>query len=145
MEKAKVIKVSEIMGFSPSGSEGGYSSRLLIEPEGVGSSRLTLVHATLKPNLAPYEPAAHPVPYDEAYYILRGQGKVEFDGGKESYDVGPDTAVFIPAGTLHTIINTGTEALEFLGIMPLVPTEESQHGLYFERIKAWGTSFRKID
>ena len=72
MEKEKVIKVSEIEGFVPSGSGGSYISRLLIESEGVGSSRLMLVHATLKPGKAPGDAAAHPSPYDEAYYILSG-------------------------------------------------------------------------
>jgi mannose-6-phosphate isomerase-like protein (cupin superfamily) len=144
MKKEKVVKVSEIMGFSPFGSEGNYVSKLLIESEGVGSSRLMVTHATAKPGMTPYEPSAHPAPYDEVYYILRGQGRVEFDGGKECYDVAPDTAVFIPAETIHTIINTGTEPLEFLGIMPMIPKKEGVNSVYDERIKVWGTPFRKV-
>lgn len=145
MKKEKVVKVSEIMGFSPAESQGAYISRLLIESEGVGSSKLMVVHATLKPGKAPYAAAAHPFPYDEAYYILRGEGRVEFDGDKESYEVGPDTAVFIPGGTMHRIINTGMEDLEFLGIWPVMPAEEGVNGVCDERKRAWGTSFRKVD
>lgn len=145
MEKEKVVKVSEIMGFAPSGSGGSYISRLLIESEGVGSSRLMLVHATLKPGKAPGDAASHPSPYDEAYYILRGQGLMEFGDGKESYVVEPDTAIFIPADTLHKITNTGTEDLEFLTIWPITPAEEGVNGVFDERKRLWGTSFRKVD
>ena len=145
MKKEKVVKVSEIKGFAPSGSGGNYISRLLIESEGVGSARLMLVHATLKPGKAPGDAAAHPTPYDEAYYILRGHGLMEFGDGEESYKVGPDTAIFIPADTLHKITNTGTEDLEFLTIWPITPAEEGVNGVFDERKRLWGKSFRKVD
>ena len=64
---------------------------------------------------------SHPIPYDETYYILRGQARVEFGGGEESYDVTPGTAVFIAAGTKHKITNIGTDDLTFLTIWPLQP------------------------
>ena len=150
MKKQRIIKVGEVMGFSPAGSGGAYISRLLIESEGAGSHRLMVVHATLKPGQAPGgNAAAHPPPYDEAYYILRGQGRMELGAGpdvfpQESYPVGADTAIFIPAGTLHQITNTGTEDLEFLTIWPITPAEEGVNGVYDERKRAWGTTFRKV-
>jgi mannose-6-phosphate isomerase-like protein (cupin superfamily) len=144
MKKERIVKVNEIKGFIPSESGGNYISRLLIENEGVGSSKLMLVHATLKPGKAPGDAAAHPSPYDEAYYILRGKGLMEFGNGEEVYEVGPDTAIFIPADTLHKITNTGTEDLEFLTIWPLMPMEEGVNGVYDERKRLWGTNFRKI-
>jgi mannose-6-phosphate isomerase-like protein (cupin superfamily) len=142
----RIVKASEVMGFSPAGSGGAYISRLLIESEGVGSDRLMVVHATLKPGKAPGgDAAAHPPPYDEAYYILRGCGRMEFGEGDESYEVGADTAIFIPAGTPHKITNTGTKDLEFLTIWPLTPAEEGVNGVYDERKRAWGRSFRRAD
>lgn len=141
----KVVKVKEIKGFIPSGSGGNYISRLLIESEGVGSPKLMLVHATLKPGKAPGDAAAHPYPYDEAYYILRGRGLMEFGSGEESYEVGPDTAIFIPADTLHKITNIGTEDLEFLTIWPITPMEEGVNSVYDERRRLWGTNFKKAD
>lgn len=144
MSKERIVRVSDVMGFSPAGSEGAYTSRLLIESAGVGSSRLMLVHATLKPAKAPGSAAAHPPPYDEAYYILRGQARMEFGHGEESFQVGPDTAVFIPAGTLHTITNTGRRDLQFLTIWPLTPAEPGINTVYDERRSAWGTTFRKV-
>ena len=145
MKKEKIVKVSEVKGFAPSGSGDDYISRLLIESEGVGSSRLMLVHATLKPGTAPGDAAAHPSPYDEAYYILSGQGLMEFGNGAESYEVGPGTAIFIPADALHKITNTGTENLEFLTIWPITPAEEGVNGVFDERKRLWVTNFRKVD
>ena len=144
MKKLRVVKAKDVEGFTPKGLEGAYISRLLIESEGVGSSRLMVVHATLKAGKAPGEGAAHPVPYDEAYYVLRGQGRMEFDGGTDSYEIGPDTAIFIPGGTMHKITNTGTEDLEFLTIWPLAPAEEGVNGVLDERKRAWGTNFRLV-
>ena len=146
MKKQRIVKASEVMGFSPTASGGAYVSRLLIESEGVGSERLMVVHATLKPGKAPGgDAAAHLPPYDEAYYILRGVGRMEFGEGDESYQVGADTAIFIPAGTPHKITNTGTQDLEFLTIWPITPAEEGVNGVYDERKRAWGTAFRKVD
>lgn len=149
MKKERIVKASEIMGFSPAESKGTYISKLLIESEGVGSSKLMVVHATLKPGKTPGDAeghgADHPPPYDEAYYILRGYGRMEFGEGEEIYEVGPDTAIFIPGGTLHKITNIGTEDLEFLTIWPIMPAEEGINGVYDERQKEWGTSFRNID
>ena len=145
MKKQRVVKAKDVEGFTPKGLEGAYISRLLIESEGVGSSRLMVVHATLKAGKSPGEGATHPVPYDETYYILRGQGRMEFDGGTDSYEVGPDTAIFIPCGTMHKITNTGTEDLEFLTIWPLTPAEEGINGVLDERKRAWGTNFRLIE
>ncbi len=144
MKKERVVRADEVMPFSPDRSEGKYESRLLIESEGAGSTRLTLVQATVRPGVGSGEAECHPVPYDEAYYILRGQARVEFDDGKESYAVGPDTAVFIAAGTKHRIENAGTEDLVFLGMSPLQPMEEGVNGVWDARKRAWGTSFRKV-
>ena len=141
VKKPRVIQVGEIEGFCPEQLGESYISRLLIESEGVGSSRLMLVHATLKPHSSPGDGAAHPVPYDEAYYVLRGQGRMEFGDEEEPYDVGPDTAIFIPAGVVHKITNTGEGNLEFLTIWPLTPAEEGVNGVYDERKRRWGTSF----
>lgn len=144
MSKLRVVRAKDVMGFAPEGLEDAYTSRLLIDEEGVGSPKLQVVHATLKPGKTPGGGAAHPVPYDEAYYILRGQGLMEFDEGREQYEVGPDTAIFIPGGTWHRIENTGTEDLEFLTIWPMAPQEEGVNGVYDGRIRAWGTSFRLV-
>ena len=143
--KERIVKVSEIMGFSPSESDGSYISRLLIESEGVGSSKLMVVHATLKPGKDPGGMGSHPKPYDEAYYILSGTGKMEFADDENAYEVGSNTAIFIPADTPHKITNIGTDDLEFLTLWPITPAEEGVNGVYDERKRLWGTNFRKVD
>lgn len=145
MKKERVVKASEIMGFSPPATKGTYVSRLLIESEGVGSSKLMIAQGTVKPGESRMEPGTHPVPYDEVYYFLRGQGRVEFGNGEESYEVGPDTAVFIPAGTSHRPVNTGKEDLVFLAIWPIMPMKEGINSVCDERKRTWGRSFRKLD
>lgn len=142
MARRRIVQAQQVMPFSPKELEGAYESRLLVESEGMGSTRLQLVHATLKPGESPGGGAAHPEPYDEAYYVLRGRGRMEFEHGAEVYDVGPDTAIFIPGGTWHKITNIGDEDLEFLTIWPLSPAGEGINGVYDGRLRAWGTSFR---
>jgi mannose-6-phosphate isomerase-like protein (cupin superfamily) len=144
-QKERIVKVSEIMGFSPSGSDGNYVSKLLIESEGVGSSKMMLVHASLKPGKDPGGMGTHPAPYDEAYYILSGIGRMEFGDDDQAYEVGSNTAIFIPADTPHKITNIGNDDLEFLTIWPITPAEEGVNGVYDERKRLWGTNFRKID
>ena len=145
MAQRRIVRAHDVMPYGPAGLEGIYDSRLLVDAQGVGSQRLQVVHATLQPGCAPGEGGVHPIPYDEAYYILRGTGRMEFDEGAEAYDVRPDTAIFIPAGTWHKITNTGTEVMEFLTLWPLSPDQEGINGVYDERLRAWGTSFRLVD
>jgi mannose-6-phosphate isomerase-like protein (cupin superfamily) len=144
-KKERIVKVGEIKGFSPSGSGGDYVSKLLIESEGVGSSKLMLVHATLKAGKDLGGFGTHPAPYDEAYYILCGIGKMEFSDDTQAYEVYPNTAIFIPANTPHKIKNIGDGDLEFLTIWPITPAEEGVNGVYDERKRLWGTNFKKVD
>jgi len=144
MRKLRLVKAADVMGFSPEKSKGAYASRLLIESEGVGSQKLMLVHVTMKAGTMSGRGHVHPVPYDEAYYILRGQALMEFDEGREAYQIGPDTAVFIPGGTWHRIRNTGSEDLVFLAIWPQMPTEEGINDVSDQRKRAWGTTFRLV-
>ena len=144
MTKQRVVRTDEVMPFSPAGTDGKYKSRLLIDSEGAGSERLMLNHVTMAPGTSSGEAGSHPIPYDETYYILRGQGRVDFGEGEESYVVAPGTAVFIAAGTKHKITNLGTDDLTFLTMWPLQPTEEGVNGVFDERKRAWGTTFRKV-
>ena len=142
--KERVVKASEIMPYSPPESRGMYESRLLIEPEGMGSEKLGLTQATVKPGAGSSQAESHPAPYDEAYYILKGSARVNFPDQNESHEVGPDTAVFIPAETKHSIQNIGEDDLVFLGIVPIFPVEEGINPVMDGRRREWGTSFRKI-
>ena len=141
MEKQLVFNAKEVEGFLPPGSEGAYVSRLLVDPESVGSQKLVMNHFTLKTGKRTYA-GSHPAPYDEIYYILRGRGVVYLGDDREAQEAGPDTVVFIPYGTLHYLENTGDEDLEMITVMP-GPLVKGANTLYDQRKAAWGTSFKK--
>jgi mannose-6-phosphate isomerase-like protein (cupin superfamily) len=51
----------------------------------------------------------------EVYYIIAGQGLMHID--EESFEVGPESAVYIPPHSTQYIENTGTSDLNFLCIV----------------------------
>ena len=143
MSRKLVFRTKDVAGFSPSGAEDSYVSKLLIDKESVGSTTLVMNHFALKPGKRT-EPGHHPEPYDEVYYVLRGSGLLCLGDPPEVFELEPDTVAFIPGGTTHSLENTETEYLELITIMPhqLV---EGVNPLYDERRRTWGTSFRLVN
>ena len=109
MSPKLVFHAKDVVPFSPPGAEAAFESRLLIDPSGVGSTDLAVNHFTLKPGHHT-DPGAHPKPYDEIYYVLRGTGRVSLGNPPEDTDLVPDMVVFIPGGTRHALENTGVAA-----------------------------------
>lgn len=140
MNPQLVFQALDVMPFSPAGSETAFESRLLIDPSGVGSTHLLVNHFTLKPGHST-APGAHPAPYDEIYYVLRGQGRVSLGDPASDTDLSPDMVVFIPGGTRHALLNTGPHDLEIITMMPHA-IQPGINGLYDERLRVWGTGFR---
>ena len=135
-----VIRTKDVEGFSPASAGGAFVSKLLVDRESVGSESFVLNHFSLKPGRST-SPGAHPSPYDEFYYVLRGHGLLHLGDPAETFPLEPDTVAFIPGGTQHALTNTGEEDLELLTGMPR-PLVEGVNTLYDERLRAWGTSFR---
>ena len=52
----------------------------------------------------------------ETVYILSGTGKALYDDGVEQ--LGPGDCHYCPKGHTHSLINTGSEPLEFLAVVP---------------------------
>jgi mannose-6-phosphate isomerase-like protein (cupin superfamily) len=50
---------------------------------------------------------------DEAFFIIRGRGAA--GTGEEEHEVGPGTALYVPAGVVHWFRNVGNEELELVG------------------------------
>lgn len=48
---------------------------------------------------------------EEVYYVISGKGTVYLGEAKKPLDVCPDTAIYIPPGTIHCVKNTGDERL----------------------------------
>ena len=51
---------------------------------------------------------------EHAFYILQGKGKITIDD--VDYELRPDTAVYVPAGSTHILENTGEENLRWIVI-----------------------------
>jgi mannose-6-phosphate isomerase-like protein (cupin superfamily) len=143
MSRQLVFKIGNVAGFSPDEAGGAFVSRLLIDPDGVGSSSLVVNHFTLRPGRTTGDRGHHPPPYDEVYIVLRGQGRLQLGEPPEIHALEPDTVVFIPGGTAHAVANTGEANLELLTIMP-GPLREGVNSVYDSRRKAWGKGFKLI-
>lgn len=74
---------------------------------------VSIAHALLPPGMAsqPHRLATSA----EIYYILQGQGAMTIDD--EMATLTPGQAVYIPAGTVQSIRNTGAEHLVFLCVV----------------------------
>ena len=134
-----IIKASEVRAFSLEGAEDIYESRLLIDKENVGIETISMSQFTLKPGKK-NNPGIHPCPYDEIYYILKGNGILYVDNNEKQYKLYAGTVVFIPCGVKHYLENKGTENLELLGIFPY-QLKPGVNKIYDERKKKWGKSF----
>ena len=53
----------------------------------------------------------------EIIFILSGTGKVLYDGGEEP--LAPGDCHYCPEGHAHSLINNGTEDLNFFAVIPL--------------------------
>ena len=141
MDKKRIIKVRDVVGFATKGYENIFESRLLIDKEGTGSGRLTVNHFTLKSGKS-IPAGKHPCPFDEVYYVLRGNAILTLNG--EEYEIGPDTAIFIPCETYHSLKNTGKDDFESVNISPL-QYKPGVNPIYDERKKQWGKTLKFID
>jgi len=85
---------------------------LLHRDKGKFSFRYSLAYAKLPAKKASIP---HRLKTSEAYYILKGKGKMHIGG--ESRKVGAGDVIYIPPRSRQHIKNTGNTALEFLCIV----------------------------
>ena len=97
--------------------------RELFHPEKVDLQiDYSLAHANVMPGQAT---KPHKLKTSEVYYILAGKGKMHID--KESFEVNPDCAIYIPPQSTQYIENTGESDLSFLCIVdPAWQKEDEQ-------------------
>ena len=65
----------------------------------------------------------HPT-IDELYYVVDGEGEIRLDG--KPYPFGEHSAMLVPAGMRHDIVNTGKDDLKLFAFFtsPLHPENE---------------------
>ena len=82
----------------------------VIHPNNDGTSPgVSLSRASLPPGGAT---SPHCLEFVEIYYVLSGQGVMHLDG--ESGEIGPESCVYVPPGTVQWVANPGPDALVFL-------------------------------
>jgi mannose-6-phosphate isomerase-like protein (cupin superfamily) len=87
--------------------------RELLHPDKADISiRYSLAHAKVK---AGQRTKPHKLTSSEVYYVIAGKGLMHID--QESFEVGPECAVYIPPDAVQYIENTGNSELEFLCIV----------------------------
>jgi mannose-6-phosphate isomerase-like protein (cupin superfamily) len=82
--------------------------KLLVTDE-LGCRRVTQFVGFIPPSKAPF----HYHTYEEAIYILEGEGLVHVEGG--SCPFRPGTSIYLPVGLRHCLENPGTRPVRLLG------------------------------
>ena len=85
-------------------------SRAAMSPDTVGSRRFLITVVDVKPGGS--TPVHEHRTVESMYYIIEGRGEVS--SRRERKVVGPDTAVYFPAGSAHGIRNVGRTRLRYL-------------------------------
>jgi len=84
--------------------------RLLIEPKH-GARNVTQFVGFIDRSRAPF----HTHTYEEAIYILEGEGLVHIEG-RRAQPIRRGTSIFLPPGTPHCLENAGPATLKLLGV-----------------------------
>jgi mannose-6-phosphate isomerase-like protein (cupin superfamily) len=84
----------------------------LINPDNVGSRRFMITLVEVRPggSTPPHEHRT----VESMYFIIEGRGEVPSGKTGRGKTVGPHTAVYFPAGSVHGIRNTGRTRLVYL-------------------------------
>lgn len=92
--------------------DGSILRELLYSEKADLQIRYSLAHAKVTAGQAT---KPHRLKSSEVYYIVEGQGLMHID--KESFEVGPECAVYIPPNSTQYIENTSGSDLKFLCIV----------------------------
>ncbi len=76
----------------------------------VGARRVTQFVGLIPPGRAPM----HHHTYEEAIYIIEGEGRVWTSDGSADYKAG--SSIYLPRGVSHSLENTGTTDIKLLGV-----------------------------
>ena len=88
---------------------GDRTFKLLINQD-IGARRVTQFVGVIPPGRAPM----HHHTYEEAIYILEGEGCVHTEGGDATFK--PGSSIYLPRLVKHCIENTGSKSIRLLGV-----------------------------
>jgi len=134
MKKGKVINPSEVKAYV---CDHTYSSKMLMDDLVAGEKAINVNEGTLT---AGCSTAGGVHEKAEIYIVMKGEATLHL--GDELYDIKPGSIGFIPGGVFHSLDNKSkTDEFVLLTLWP----DANDNGLYHERIKAWGKSFKTIN
>lgn len=84
----------------------------LVNPDNVGSRRFMITVVEVRPGGT--TPAHEHRTVESMYYVIEGRGQVPNEKGRWGKVIGPHTAVYFPAGSVHGIRNAGRTKLVYL-------------------------------
>jgi len=84
--------------------------KAVITPATAGSKKIVYVHGTFKPGEG-LVPHIHPES-EEIYLVISGNGTVYEGKEKKEIGISAGTALYIPAGIIHYVRNTGKTNLD---------------------------------
>ncbi len=88
---------------------GDRTFKLLVNQE-AGASRVTQFIGVIPPGRAPM----HHHTYEEAIYIIEGEGCVRTESGDAAFGAG--ASIYLPRGVSHSLENTGATNIRLLGV-----------------------------
>jgi mannose-6-phosphate isomerase-like protein (cupin superfamily) len=88
---------------------GGGTYRILLDEVIAGTKHFSLLHNEMAPG---YQGSEHAHEVEQCFYVLGGRGR--FTIGGAPHEVGPQVAVYVPAGVLHRVESVGTEPLSYV-------------------------------
>ena len=102
--------IRKLSAATPFITKDGSTIRSLLDKSNAPVQNQSLAEATLPPGCAT-EPHRH-LQTEEFYYVVQGEGLMQVD--KDEIIVSVGDAILIPAGSRHTLRNTGTTDLRIL-------------------------------
>lgn len=88
---------------------GDRTFKLLVNQD-IGAKRVTQFAGTIPPGRAPM----HHHTYEEAIYIIEGEGRLWTRDGNAEFKAG--SSIYLPRGVSHCLENTGTTNIRLLGV-----------------------------
>ena len=100
------LELTRLPGFK--GGEGELAARMYQD----GNEKIMLGHLEPGASIGMHTHETN----SETLYVLQGSGRVLYDDGEESLSAGQ--CHYCPKGHRHSLINSGTEPLEFFAVIP---------------------------
>lgn len=117
--KRSVVRLAEAATGRLPVPGGGGTYHILIDEPTTGARGFSLLLNEIRPGGAGRE-HAHDV--EHGMYIIRGRGRFTLEGTE--HQVGPGTAVFVPAHARHSLACDGDEPLQYVVIYAPGETEQ---------------------